>query len=109
MHALFYNWILKQESFWKSQGIETEKIINLIENPSNPDYPFVCVQHVSPHVLGQISLHRVCDGYILDFEAVRVADEVPLMYHLEFSDSPDFDLWQIRYVDFFESCFKDDT
>lgn len=103
MHELFYNWILAQEADWCSKGIRIEKIINRIDNPIIPGYPLVCVQHVSPHALGQISLHRVCDGYIADFEAIRILDEKPFMYSQEFSESSNFDLWQKSYVEFLHS------
>lgn len=97
---MFYNWILEKEADWFKKKIIIEKIINTIEEPAIPSFPYVCVQHKSPYALGQIDLHRVHDGYIADFEAVRIEDEKFLAYHQEFSQTPNFDVWQERYVDF---------
>lgn len=100
MHKVFLDWILSQNEHWKFNGIIIDEIVDKINNPAITGFPFVSVHHTSKYAMGQISLHTVRNGYIVDFEAVKIETEEPCFYHYEFSANPLFDLWQERYVNF---------
>jgi hypothetical protein len=104
LHKIFLNWILSQSEYWRNKGIFIEEIIDKIDNTENPNFPFVSVHHTSEYAMGQISLHKIYEGYIVDFEVYKIETEKPLFYHFEFSTDPLFDLWQERYIEFF--CSK---
>ena len=103
MHTIFLDWILSHKKAWNDINISIEEIVNRIVNPENPDFPYVAVHHIAPYGLGQIALHKVNGGYILNFEAGRTDSDKLLAYCHEFVDTPLFDLWQERYISFLRS------
>ena len=100
MHELFYNWILKSVEAWSEKGITVEKIIDLREHSERSEFPYVSVHHASAFGLGEIFLHRVSTGYVIEFHAGSFAEDKNLAYLYEFSENPCFSLWQERYLDF---------
>ena len=100
VHQLFLNWILSQKEVWEDYNILTDKIIDKIIHAERPDFPYVAVQHSAPNGLGEIDLHKVSGGYILDFRAGKIDSDEYLAYCCEFTDNPLFDLWQEKYVAF---------
>ena len=100
MHLIFYEWILKNIEYWNGKGIAVEEIINRIDNPEISGFPYVSVYHVCSDAIGEIDLHKVNTEYSLEFQAGRISNDKLCMYYHEFSEAPNFDLWQEKYVRF---------
>lgn len=100
MHNIFLEWILSQKTYWGNKEIVTEEIIDKIDPPAYPGFPFVSVHHTTEYAMGQISLHSIHQGYILDFETLKINSNEKLFYHYEFSENPVFNLWQEKYIEF---------
>jgi len=98
MHNAFYEWILEKREVWELQGIEIEKINDLRNGRPYTDLPYVGVAHKSAQGLGEIHLFEVRGGYIIEFHAGLLEIDENLVYIHEFSENPQFDLWQERYV-----------